>query len=193
MSVVGKVAPAWSGKAARNGEQVSLSSQDLKGRWVVLFFYPLDFTFVCPTEIVAYDDLYKGFIDAGAEVIGCSVDSVHTHLAYVRTPRSEAGLGHLKFPLLSDLSRKIATDFDVLHPDGDKALRATFIIDPDGVVQSATINNLSIGRNVAETLRTLKAAQHSREFGEVCPANWEAGQKGMAASLTGVKSVIGGK
>ncbi len=150
-----------------------------------------DFTFVCPTEIVAFDAAYDSFKAAGAEVIGCSVDSVHTHLAYMRTPREQAGVGELKHPLLSDLSKSIAAAFDVIHPDGDKALRATFVIDPDGVVQSATINNLSIGRNIDETLRTVKAGQFTRTHGDVCPANWEDGDKGMSATLDGVKGVIG--
>jgi peroxiredoxin (alkyl hydroperoxide reductase subunit C) len=191
MSIIGRPAPTWSGSAAKEGEQIKLSSADLKGKWYVLFFYPLDFTFVCPTEIVAFDDLHDKFKAAGCEVIGCSVDSVHTHLAYMRTPRTQAGVGELKFPLLSDLSKSITAAFDVMHPDGDKALRATFVVDPDGVVQSAVINNLSIGRNVEETLRTVKAAQYTRVHGDVCPANWHEGEEGMKATLDGVKGVIG--
>ncbi len=192
MSIIGRPAPTWSGSAANAGENVPLSSNDMKGKWYVLFFYPLDFTFVCPTEIVAFDDAYTKFKAAGAEVIGCSVDSVHTHLAYMRTPRDQAGVGELKFPLLSDLSKNITAAFDVLHPDGDKALRATFVVDPDGIVQSATINNLSIGRNVDETLRTVQAGKYTREKGDVCPANWNEGDVGMKATLEGVKGVIGG-
>lgn len=191
MSIIGKSAPQWAGSAAKAGEEVFLKSEDFKGKWYVLFFYPLDFTFVCPTEIVAYDALYEKFKAAGAEVIGVSVDSVHTHLAYMRTPRTEAGIGDLKFPLLSDLGAHIAAAFDVLDSTGVKALRGTFIIDPDGVVQSATINNLSIGRNVDETLRTLKAGQYTREKGDVCPANWTEGDAGMSESLEGVKGHIG--
>jgi peroxiredoxin (alkyl hydroperoxide reductase subunit C) len=190
MGIIGKQAPQWSGPAAMEGEQIHLKSEDLKGKWYVLFFYPLDFTFVCPTEIVAYDELTPKFKAAGVEVIGCSVDSVHTHLAYTRTPREQAGVGDLKFPLLSDLGKNIAAAFDVLHPDGLKALRATFIVDPDGYVQSAVINNLAIGRNTEETLRTVKAAQKARELGDVCPANWEEGENLMKESLEGVKGVI---
>jgi peroxiredoxin (alkyl hydroperoxide reductase subunit C) len=191
MSIIGKQAPQWSGAAAHNGEQVRLSSDDLRGKWYILFFYPLDFTFVCPTEIVGYDAQYDKFKAAGAEIIGCSVDSVHCHLAYMRTPRSEAGVGELKYPLLSDLNKDITRAFDVVDADGDKALRGTFIVDPDGVVQSATINNLAIGRNIDETYRLFRAAQHAREAGDVCPANWQEGQAGMAESLEGVKGVIG--
>ncbi|MFM2160587.1 MAG: hypothetical protein RLZZ383_99 [Pseudomonadota bacterium] len=191
MSIVGKQAPAWSGPAALHGDIVQLSSESLKGKWYVLFFYPLDFTFVCPTEIVGYDNAYAKFQEAGVEVIGCSVDSVHTHLAYTRTARKDAGVGDLSFPLLADLNKATMTAFDVADAAGDKALRATFIVDPNGVVQSATINNLGIGRNIEETLRLVKAAQFSAEHGEVCPANWKDGQKGMKASLDGVKGVIG--
>ena len=157
----------------------------------MLFFYPLDFTFVCPTEIVGYDALYDKFKAAGAEVVGCSVDSVHAHLAYMRTPRSQAGVGELKYPLLSDLNKDIIRAWDVVDSDGNKALRATFIVDPDGIVQSATINNLSIGRNIDETYRLFRAAQHSREAGDVCQANWKEGDEGMQATLDGVKGVIG--
>jgi peroxiredoxin (alkyl hydroperoxide reductase subunit C) len=191
MSIIGKQAPAWAGTAAKKGELIELSSELMKGKWYVLFFYPLDFTFVCPTEIVGYDALYERFAAAGAEVIGCSVDSPHCHLAYMRTPRSEAGVGPLKFPLLSDLSKEITKAFDVADAAGDKALRATFIVDPDGVVQAASINNLSIGRNIEETLRLLEAAKFAREHGEVCPANWHGGERGMAPTLEGVKGVIG--
>ena len=190
MGVIGRPAPLWSGAAAQKGEEIKLKSEDFKGSWYVLFFYPLDFTFVCPTEIVAYDNLFEKFEAAGAKVVGCSVDSVHTHLAYTRTARTEAGVGALKFPLLSDLGKNIAAAFDVLHPDGLKALRATFIVDPDGIIQSATINNLSIGRNTAETLRTLKAAQQARELGDVCPADWEEGDELMKATLAGVAKTI---
>jgi len=193
MSIIGKKSPGWSGPSAQHGEVVPLSADSFAGKWLILFFYPLDFTFVCPTEIVAFDDHFEKFKAAGAEIVGCSVDSVHTHLAYMRTSRADAGVGSLKFPLLSDLSKTIAAEFDVLDPSGDKALRATFVIDPDGVVQSAVVNNLSIGRNVEETYRTLRAAQYTREHGEVCPANWTEGQSGMEESLSGVKGVIGGR
>ena len=189
MSIIGKPAPNFSAPAAKEGEIVDISLGDYAGKWLVLFFYPLDFTFVCPTEIVAFSEATPTFNSLNAEILGCSVDSVHTHLAYMRTPRNQAGVGELNYPLLSDLDKSIASSFDVL--DGDKALRGVFIIDPDGVVQSATINNLAVGRNIAEVLRTLKGFQFTRENGGTCPANWEDGQDGMAESLDGVKGVIG--
>lgn len=187
--LVGLQAPDFTATAVVDQEFKEVTLSSYRGKYVVLFFYPLDFTFVCPTEIVAFDDAHAKFQAAGAEIVGCSVDSVHTHLAYTRTPRNQAGVGELNFPLLSDLGGRIASSYDVLF--GDKSLRGVFIIDPDGVVQSATVNFLPIGRNVDEVFRTLRAAQYVRESGNVCPANWQDGDAGMAESLDGVKSTIG--
>jgi len=189
MSIIGNKAPFFEADAAFNGEISKISLDDYKGKWLVLFFYPLDFTFVCPTELVAFSDAAAKFEEAGAAILGCSVDSAHTHLAWMRTPRSEAGVGELKYPLLADLGGKIASAYDVLA--GDVALRGVFIIDPEGTVMSATINNLPIGRNVDEVYRTLKAGQFVQENGVVCPANWSVGDEGMEASLDGVKATIG--
>ena len=187
MSIIGQQAPHFSAPAAKNGEIVNISLDDFKGKFLVLFFYPLDFTFVCPTELVAFNDRLADFQALNAEVLGVSVDSVHTHLAWMRTPRSEAGVGELDYPLLADLSKQVARDYDVLH--GDVALRGVFVIDPDGIVQSATIDNLSVGRNIEEVIRTVRAAAHVREHGDVCPANWQDGD-GMEESLAGVKKTI---
>ncbi|MFT4623963.1 MAG: peroxiredoxin (alkyl hydroperoxide reductase subunit C) [Myxococcota bacterium] len=189
MSIIGNAAPHFSGEAAKDGEIVNISLDNYKGRWLVLFFYPLDFTFVCPTELVAFSDKTEAFNALGADVLGVSVDSVHTHLAWTRTPRSEAGVGELAYPLLSDLDKDVARAYDVLA--GSVALRGVFIIDPDGVVQSGIINNLDVGRNVDEVLRTLKGFQYARETGNVCQANWNDGEAGMSASLDGVKGKIG--
>ena len=188
MSIIGKKAPAFNGEAAKNGDITTIGLDDYKGRWLVMFFYPLDFTFVCPTELVAFDNAREQFAAAGADLLGVSVDSVHTHLAWMRTPRNEAGVGSLGYPLLSDLDKSISAAFDVLS--GDVSLRGVFIIDPSGTVQASTVNNLPIGRNVSEVLRTLKAAQHVSTSGLVCPANWQDGDAGMEISLDGVKSVI---
>jgi peroxiredoxin (alkyl hydroperoxide reductase subunit C) len=189
MSIIGNAAPHFAGEAAKEGEIVQISLDDYKGRWLVLFFYPLDFTFVCPTELVAFNDRLGDFKALGAELLGVSVDSPHTHLAWMRTPRSQAGVGELEYPLLSDMSRDVSRAYDVLH--GDVALRGVFLIDPEGIVQTATVNNLPVGRNVEEVLRTLKAYQYVREHGGTCPANWDEGKEGMDASLDGVKKVIG--
>jgi alkyl hydroperoxide reductase subunit AhpC len=189
MSIIGRQAPKFSGEAASNGEIVKLSLDDFKGKWLVLFFYPLDFTFVCPTEIVGFHEANDKFKAVGAHVVGCSVDSVHTHLAYMRTPRSEAGVGELSFPLLADLSKDIARAYDVLT--GDVAHRGVFIIDPDQNVLASIINSGAVGRNIDEVLRTLKAYQHVATHGGTCPANWQEGQSGMEKSLGGVAKQIG--
>ena len=188
MSIIGNAAPHFAGEAAKDGEIVNISLSDYRGKWLVLFFYPLDFTFVCPTELVAFSDRAEDFKAIGAEILGVSVDSVHTHLAWMRTPRSEAGVGDLNYPLLADLSKDVARAYDVLH--GDVALRGVFLIDPEGNVQTATVNNLPVGRNVDEVLRTVKAYQYVAKNGGTCPANWQEGQSGMDASLDGVKKVI---
>jgi peroxiredoxin (alkyl hydroperoxide reductase subunit C) len=188
MSIIGNAAPNFEAEAAKGGEIVNISLDNYRGKWLVLFFYPLDFTFVCPTELVAFSDRVDEFRALDAELLGVSVDSVHTHLAWMRTPRSQAGVGELAYPLLSDISKEISKAYDVLH--GDVALRGVFIIDPDGNVQSATVNNLAVGRNVDEVLRTLKAYQYVAEHGGTCPVNWQAGQDGMDATLEGVKKVI---
>jgi len=189
MSIIGKKAPAFTTKAARNGEIFDVSLDNYNGKWLVLFFYPLDFTFVCPTELVAFSEANSKFKEVGAEILGVSVDSVHTHLAWMRTPRAEAGVGSLNYPLAQDLDKSICQAYDVMS--GPVAHRGVFIIDPDGVVQSMTVNNEPVGRNVDEVLRTRYASQHVRENGVACPANWVKGEAGMEKSLEGVKKVIG--
>jgi peroxiredoxin (alkyl hydroperoxide reductase subunit C) len=188
MSIIGNKAPDFSADAAKDGEIVNVSLSDYAGKWLILFFYPLDFTFVCPTEVVAFSDAAERFTSANADILGVSVDSVHTHLAWMRTPRSEAGVGELAFPLLSDLGGRIAASYDTLA--GDVALRGLYIIDPEGNVQVGMVNNLPIGRNVEEVHRLLRACQHAQSSGTVCPANWQDGDEGMAPSLDGVKQTI---
>jgi peroxiredoxin (alkyl hydroperoxide reductase subunit C) len=172
--IVGKAAPAFSLDAVHNGAFKNVSLEDYKKKWLVLFFYPLDFTFVCPTEILAFSDRYDEFKKLGAEVLGVSIDSKYTHLAWTSQPRKEGGIEGLKYPLAADLKREVSTAYGVLADDG-VALRGLFIIDPDGVVQHATINNLGVGRSVDEALRVLQGFQFVREHGEVCPANWQPG------------------
>jgi len=147
----------------------------------VLFFYPLDFTFVCPTEILAFSDRLGEFRKLGAEVLGASVDSKFSHLAWTEKPREQGGIKGLAYPLLEDLKKELAAAYGVLDEAGAVALRGLFLIDPDGVVQHATVNNLGVGRSVDETLRLLQAFQYVREHGEVCPADWKPGTKAMKA------------
>jgi peroxiredoxin (alkyl hydroperoxide reductase subunit C) len=177
-------APAWSGKAVVNGEIKELCSKDYKDKFQVLLFYPLDFTFVCPTELIAFSDRAKEFKDLGAEVIGISVDSEYSHLAWANTPRDKGGLSPMNIPLLSDVKKDIARRFGVLW-DESVAVRGLFIIDGKGIVRHATINDLPIGRSVDEALRVVQAIQFTDKHGEVCPANWKPGQKTMKADPKG--------
>ena len=184
-TLVGQKAPEFSLDAVHNGQFKTLSLDDFQGKWLVVFFYPLDFTFVCPTEILAFSDRIAEFRDAEAEVVGVSIDSKYTHLAWTEKPRDNGGIQGLKYPLLSDLDKKMAVDYGILS--GGVTLRGLFIIDPDGVIQHATINNLAVGRSVDETLRVLKAFQFTREHGEVCPANWQPGADSMKPDPQGSK------
>ncbi len=179
--IVGRQAPEFALEGVLNGRFANYRLSDYKGKWVVLFFYPLDFTFVCPTEILAFSDRLGEFKKLGAEVLGASVDSKYSHLAWTEKRREEGGIKGLAYPLLEDLGKELAEEYGVLAEDGKVALRGLFVIDPDGVVQHATINNLGVGRSVDETLRVLQAFQFVRENGEVCPADWKPGTKSMKA------------
>ncbi len=173
--IVGRQAPEFAQEGVLNGRFSTYRLADYKGKWVVLFFYPLDFTFVCPTEILAFSDRLGEFRQLGAEVLGASVDSKWSHLAWTEKPREQGGIKGLAYPLLEDLSKDLAEAYGVLDEKGRIALRGLFLIDPDGVVQHATVNNTAVGRSVDETLRLLQAFQFVREHGEVCPADWKPG------------------
>jgi alkyl hydroperoxide reductase subunit AhpC len=185
--IVGNPAPFFKAEALVNGAFKTISLDDFKGKWKVLFFYPLDFTFVCPTELVAYSDAAEKFKAIGAELIACSVDSAHSHLAWTKQARNDGGLGEVKYPILADLDKKIARDYEVLVNDSI-ALRGLFIIDDKDIVQHSTINNLSVGRNVEETLRLVEAYQFTAKSGDVCPANWKKGDDSMKPDTTGSKT-----
>nr|XP_021532625.1 thioredoxin-dependent peroxide reductase, mitochondrial [Aotus nancymaae] len=165
-------APYFKGTAVVNGEFKDLSLDDFKGKYLVLFFYPLDFTFVCPTEIIAFSDKVNEFHDVNCEVVAVSVDSHFSHLAWINTPRKNGGLGHMNIALLSDLTKQISRDYGVLLEGPGLALRGLFIIDPNGVIKHLSVNDLPVGRSVEETLRLVKAFQYVETHGEVCPANW---------------------
>jgi peroxiredoxin 2/4 len=185
--IVGRKAPEFAVEGVLNGNFSTYRLTDYRGKWVVLFFYPLDFTFVCPTEILAFSDRLGEFRKLGAEVLGASVDSKFSHLAWTEKPREEGGIKGLSYPLLEDLGKDLAREYGVLSEDGKVALRGLFLIDPDGVVQHATVNNLGVGRSVDETLRVLQAFQFVREHGEVCPADWKPGKGAMKADWKGSK------
>jgi peroxiredoxin (alkyl hydroperoxide reductase subunit C) len=189
MSLVQKKAPDFKATAVLpDGSFKDIKLSDYKGKWVVLFFYPLDFTFVCPTEIIAFSDKIKDFQAIGAEVLGVSVDSHFSHLAWRNTARKDGGLGELGYALVADLNKSIARDYGVLIEDAGIALRGLFIIDPEGVIRAATVHDLPVGRNVDEAIRVIKAFQFVAKHGEVCPANWTEGKATMKADPKGAKS-----
>nr|ADI46867.1 PRX1f [Volvox carteri f. nagariensis] len=185
--LVGSLAPDFRAQAVFDQEFVEVSLSQYRGKYVVLFFYPLDFTFVCPTEITAFSDRCNEFKGINTEILGVSVDSHFTHLAWIQTDRKEGGLGDLAYPLVADLKKEISKAFGVLTDDGI-ALRGLFIIDKEGVVQHATVNNLAFGRSVDETKRVLQAIQYVQSNpDEVCPAGWKPGDKTMKPDPKGSK------
>ncbi len=186
--LVGKPAPSFSADAVFDGDFKTISLDDYKGKWKVLFFYPLDFTFVCPTEIIAFSDAVDKFKEINCEVLGCSIDSKFTHLAWTQTSQEDGGVSGTKYPLISDLNKSIARDYEVLIDEAGIALRGLFILDENHIIQHATINNLSVGRNVEEVLRLVKAFQHTAKHGEVCPAGWNTGDETMKPDPQGSKS-----
>lgn len=188
MVQIQKPAPDFTAEAVMaDGSIKEISLADYRGKYVALFFYPLDFTFVCPTEIEAFADKIDEFRSRNCEVIGVSVDSVHSHLAWRRTPRAEGGIGEIPYPLVSDLDKSISRAYGVLLDKPAVALRGVFIIDREGIVRSMMVNDLPLGRNVDEVLRVLDALQFTEAHGEVCPANWQKGEPGMEATIEGVK------
>ncbi|PCI27425.1 MAG: peroxidase [SAR324 cluster bacterium] len=191
MSVlVSKQAPDFTATAVMpNNTFKEISLSDYKGKYVVLFFYPLDFTFVCPSEIIAFDHRLQDFKDKNVEVIGVSVDSHFSHLAWKSTDINNGGIGNVQYPLVADLNKTIAREYDVLLDDSI-ALRGSFLIDKDGVVQHQVINNLPLGRNIDEMLRMVDALQFTEEHGEVCPAGWNKGKAGMKGSTEGVAEYL---
>jgi peroxiredoxin (alkyl hydroperoxide reductase subunit C) len=168
-------------------EELTLSSY--KGKYVILFFYPLDFTFVCPTEILAFDKAVETFKAKNAEVIGVSIDSEFTHAAWRNTPVEKGGIGEVSYPLVADLSKNISRSYGILF-DEAVALRGLFLIDKEGIVRHCVINDLPLGRSVPEAIRMLDALQFTEENGEVCPANWSEGEDGMEPDAAGVASYL---
>ncbi|KAJ3403377.1 C-terminal domain of 1-Cys peroxiredoxin [Chytriomyces hyalinus] len=180
-------APQFDTAAVVNKQFKDVKLSDYKGQWVVLFFYPLDFTFVCPTEIIAFSEAAEEFKKINTQVIGCSVDSKFSHLAWINQSRDNGGLGEMKIPLLADVKKEIATAYGVLKEDEGIAYRGTFIIDPKQNLRQITINDLDVGRNVEEVKRLVDAFQFHDEHGDVCPVNWKKGGKTMKADVDGSK------
>jgi len=187
-AAVQRPAPGFKAAAVVGDAFKDVQLSDYAGKWVVLFFYPLDFTFVCPTEIVAFSDRMKEFRELGVELLGVSVDSKFSHLAWIKASRKEGGLGgKLNYPLVSDITKSISRDYGVLLEKDGIALRGLFIIDPKGVVRQITVNDLPVGRSVDETLRLIKAFQYNEKHGEVCPSDWQPGKPTMKGDPQGSK------
>jgi len=176
-------APQFTATAVVDGDFQQVSLSDYKGKYVVLFFYPLDFTFVCPTEIIAFSDRVKEFRDIGCEVLACSTDSEFSHHAWTNIPRKKGGLGCMNIPLIADKNCQISRDYGVLKEDDGIAYRGLFIVDNKGILRQITINDLPVGRSVDETLRLVKAFQFTDEHGEVCPAGWKPGEPTIKPGL----------
>ena len=191
MSLVQRQAPDFTAKAVfPNGEVKDIKLSDFKGdKYVVLFFYPFDFTFVCPTEILAFSNHVKDFEGKKVQVLGCSIDSHHVHRAWRNTKVEDGGISSISYPLIADVNKTIARDYGVLL-EGGMALRGTFLIDKGGIVRHETVNVLGIGRSVEETLRVVDALQHTEEHGEVCPAGWNKGKAAMKGTPQSVATFL---
>ena len=193
MSVlVGKQAPDFTSAAAMADGSINeaLSLSDYKDKYVVLFFYPLDFTFVCPTELIAFSHRIAEFEKRDVQVLGCSIDSQFTHLAWRNTPVDDGGIGPVKYPLIADVKHEICRAYDVELDPAGVALRGSFLIDKEGVVRHQVVNDLPLGRNIDEMLRMIDALQFHEVHGEVCPAGWNKGDDGMVADGQGVANYL---
>jgi len=194
MSVlVGRPAPDFTAAAVKgNGEIIEdfTLSDEIKGKKAVIFFYPLDFTFVCPSELIAFDKRYEEFTKRGVEVIGVSIDSQFSHNAWRNTPVEDGGIGPVKYTLVADVKHEVCQAYDVEHPQDGVAFRGSFLVDAEGNVRHQVINDLPLGRNIDEMLRMVDALNFHEEHGEVCPAGWEEGKKGMDASPEGVAAYL---
>ena len=190
--LVGKQAPDFTANAVMGDNEIRefTLSKEIKGKYAVIFFYPLDFTFVCPSELIAFDHRLDEFKKRGVEVIGVSIDSQFTHLAWKNTPVNNGGIGQVKYPLIADVKHEICRAYDVEFGAAGVAFRGSFLIDKNGVVRHQVVNDLPLGRNVDEMLRMADALQFTEEHGEVCPAGWNKGKAGMKASTAGVAEYL---
>jgi peroxiredoxin (alkyl hydroperoxide reductase subunit C) len=186
MVLVGKKAPECRAQAVYQNKMVDFNLTDYIGKYVVFFFYPLDFTFVCPTELHAFQEKLKEFEKRNANVIGCSIDSCFSHLAWLNTPKSKGGIQGVSYPLVSDIHKTISRNFEVLKVEEGVAYRGLFLIDREGIIRHQLVNDLPLGRSVDEAIRLLDALIFHEEHGEVCPANWQKGAKSMKPTDQGL-------
>jgi peroxiredoxin (alkyl hydroperoxide reductase subunit C) len=186
--LIGKLAPEFKTKAVIEKRIVNdFSLIQLRGKYVILFFYPLDFTFVCPTELHAFQENVQEFEQRNAQIVACSIDSPYSHLAWLNTPKNKGGIEGVDYPLISDLNKTIARDYDVLNSHEGIAYRGLFLIDKEGYVRHQIVNDLPLGRSVPEVIRTLDALIYIEKHGEVCPANWQVGKKSLKPTKEGVE------
>ena len=190
--LVSKPAPDFTAQAVMGNNEIRefTLSKEISGKYAVIFFYPLDFTFVCPSELIAFDHRLAEFKARGVEVIGVSIDSQFTHLAWKNTPVNNGGIGQVRYPLVADIKHEICRAYDVEFAQAGVAFRGSFLIDQKGIVRHQVINDLPLGRNMEELIRLVDALQFHEEHGEVCPANWKKGDKGMNASPEGVAAYL---
>lgn len=190
-TLINKKAPSFQAPAVMpDGSTKDISLDDYSGQYVALVFYPKDFTFVCPSELIALDNKIGELEKRNCVVLGVSMDDAETHAKWRKTPVDDGGIGELKYPLVADDAKKLSEAYDVVHGDSGLSYRATFLIDKDGTVQSATHNNLPLGRNMDELIRMIDALQFHEEHGEVCPAGWEPGKAGMKPTKEGVAEYL---
>ena len=190
--LVSKQAPDFTAQAVMGNNEIRdfTLSKEIKGKYAVVFFYPLDFTFVCPSELIAFDHRLADFKQRGVEVIGVSIDSQFTHLAWKNTPVNNGGIGQVQYPLIADVKHEICRAYDVEFGAAGVAFRGSFLIDKNGVVRHQVVNDLPLGRNIDEMIRMVDALQFTEEHGEVCPAGWNKGKAGMKASTAGVAEYL---
>ncbi len=188
MSLIGKKAPPFKAKAVIQQEIVDhFSLSDFMGKYVIFFFYPLDFTFVCPTELHAFQEKLPEFEKRNAQLVGCSIDSWFSHAAWLNTPKEKGGIRGVSYPIVSDITKSIAKDYEVLKEDDGIAYRGLFLIDRQGIIRHQLVNDLPLGRSVDEAIRTLDALIYHEQHGEVCPANWMPGAKAMVPTPDGLE------
>lgn len=190
ITVVGQKAPAFSAKAVINGEIKDISLADYAGKNVILIFYPADFSFICPTELFAFQDKIKEFESKNTVLIAISVDQVYSHQKWLETPRDKGGIQGITYPIVSDVNKKISSAYMTLDPKEGVALRGVFIIDTDGIIQASSIYNTSIGRDIPEVMRVLDAMLFTKEHGQVCPANWHKGDQGLKTTQQDLENYL---
>ncbi|MBA3954259.1 peroxiredoxin [Candidatus Dependentiae bacterium] len=179
MSLIGKEAPQFSCDALVKGHIRTVSLKDFAEKYKILFFYPLDFSFVCPTELHSFQDIYQAVQERNGEILGISVDSVYSHQAWLDKPKAEGGIQGITYPLLSDMTKSLSRQYGILNEDKGISYRGVFLLDKNNIVQVVQVNNLNLGRNIQEILRLLDALIFTEQHGEVCPANWLAGEEGL--------------